>query len=78
MTREKISELLRWAGMSFFRGLWKSSSKHKSEFEFDYRGERERGGGEEKSRENRVGCSFGRSICSRRSINGAFFATFDF
>lgn len=36
VTREKISELLellvlRWARMSFFRGLWKSSSKHKSE-----------------------------------------------
>lgn len=36
VTRGKISELLellvlRWARMSFFRGLWKSSSKHKSE-----------------------------------------------
>lgn len=35
VTREKVSELLglalRWARMSFFRGLWKSSSKHKSE-----------------------------------------------
>lgn len=38
VTREKVSELLelalRWARMSFFRGLWKSSSKHKSESSF--------------------------------------------
>lgn len=45
VTREKISELLeslvlRWARMSFFRGLWKSSSKHKSKSRFGKPNER--------------------------------------
>jgi hypothetical protein len=45
VTREKISELLeslllRWTRMSFFRGLWKSSSKHKSESKVENENER--------------------------------------